>query len=43
MNKLRRLALALRCRRSDPDQVFIHRLRVGLVIAALILLFSTLR
>jgi hypothetical protein len=42
MNDLLRLARALRCDASDPGQVFSHRLRVGLAIAALILVLSLL-
>ena len=33
----------LRCAEADPCRVFRHRLRVGLAVAALILLLSLLR
>ena len=37
------LARSLRCDPSDPRQAFAHRLRIGLVVAALILILSLLR
>jgi hypothetical protein len=43
MNDLLRLARALRCDATDPGQAFSHRLRIGLAIAALILVLSLLR
>ncbi|WP_347268348.1 hypothetical protein [Paracoccus sp. (in: a-proteobacteria)] len=42
MNDLLRLARSLRCDAADPGQAFGHRLRVGLAVAALILLLSTI-
>lgn len=43
MRELLRLAARLRCDAADPCRTFRHRLRVGLGIAALILLISLLR
>jgi hypothetical protein len=43
MNDLLRLARSLRCDPADPQQAFAHRLRIGLVVAALILILSLLR
>ena len=43
MNDLLRLARSLRCDPVDPRQAFAHRLRIGLVVAALILILSLLR
>jgi hypothetical protein len=43
MNDLLRLARALRCDVTDPGQAFSHRLSVGLLVAALILVLSLLR
>jgi hypothetical protein len=43
MNELLRLARAFRCDADDPDQVFGHRLRIGLLVAALILAVTLLR
>ncbi len=43
MNELVRLARALRCDPADPRAAFAHRLRIGLVVAALILILSLLR
>jgi hypothetical protein len=43
MRELLRLAARLRCDDADPCRAFRHRLRVGLVIAALIFLLSILR
>jgi hypothetical protein len=43
MRELLGLATRLRCDDADPCRVFRHRLRVGLAIAALILLLSLLR
>ena len=42
MNELLRLARSIRCDVADPGQTFSHRLRIGLVIATLILLISIL-
>ena len=43
MRELLLLAARLRCDIDDPCQTFRHRLRVGLAVAALILLLSILR
>ena len=43
MNELLRLARALRCEPVDARHAFAHRLRVGLAVAALILIVSLLR
>jgi hypothetical protein len=43
MNELLRLARSLRCDPADPEQAFAHRLRIGLAVAALILILSLLR
>ena len=43
MRELMRLAARLRCDVADPCRAFRHRLRVGLAVAALILLLSILR
>jgi len=42
MTELLRLARALRTGCEDPRTRFAHRLRVGLAVAALILIFSFL-
>ena len=42
MHELLRLARAIRCDAADPEQAFGHRLRIGLLVAALILILSTL-
>lgn len=42
MNELLRLARSFRCDADDPDQVFVHRIRIGVLITALILLTSIL-
>ena len=42
MHELFRLARAIRCDAADPGQAFSHRLRIGLLIAALILILSSL-
>ncbi len=42
MNELLRRARAIRCDIPDPRDAFGHRLRVGLAIAALILILSIL-
>jgi hypothetical protein len=43
MRELLRLAARLRCDVDDPCRAFRHRLRVGLAVAALILVLSILR
>ena len=43
MRELLGLAARLRCDDADPCRLFRHRLRVGLAVAALILLLSLLR
>ncbi len=43
MNEFLRLARSIRCDPPDPQQTFSHRLRIGLMIAALILAFALLR
>ncbi|TWG93070.1 hypothetical protein L598_004400000040 [Mesorhizobium sp. J18] len=43
MNELLRLARSFRCDPADSRQAFAHRLRIGLAIAALILILSLLR
>ncbi|WP_276203224.1 hypothetical protein [Pseudoponticoccus marisrubri] len=43
MNDLLRRARTLRCDPADPRAVFAHRLRIGLAVAALILILSLLR
>ena len=43
MRELLDLAARLRCGDADPCRIFRHRLRVGLAVAALILLLSLLR
>jgi hypothetical protein len=40
MNELLRLARALRCEPVNARQAFAHRLRIGLAVAALILILS---
>ncbi|MDZ4122820.1 MAG: hypothetical protein U1E02_01390 [Hydrogenophaga sp.] len=40
MHELLRLARALRCDPVDARQAFAHRLRIGLAVAALILILS---
>ena len=40
MNELLRLARSIRCDAPDPGQAFSHRLRIGIMIAALILILS---
>ena len=42
MHEILRLARSLRCDPSNPGQAFAHRLRIGLVVAVLILFLSTL-
>ncbi|MBB5224359.1 hypothetical protein HNP73_004328 [Amaricoccus macauensis] len=43
MNDLLRLARSLRCDPADPRHAFTHRLRIGLAVAALILILSLFR
>ena len=43
MNDLLRRARSLRCDPAEPRQAFAHRLRIGLVVAALILILSLFR
>jgi hypothetical protein len=43
MTELLRLARALRSECAEPGTRFAHRLRVGLAVAALILILSLLR
>ena len=43
MRELLRLARQLRCDSSDPRETFAHRLRVGTVVAVLILIVFLLR
>lgn len=40
MRDLIRLAQQLRCDPANPSEAFGHRIRVGLAVAALILIFS---
>jgi len=42
MHELLRLARSIRCDAVDPGQAFSHRLRIGLLVAVLILILSTL-
>lgn len=42
MHELLRRARVLRCDAADPDQAFRHRLRIGVIVAALIFILSTL-
>ena len=42
MHELLRLARSIRCDPPTPVQAFAHRLRVGLAVAALILILSLL-
>lgn len=41
MHELLRRARAIRCDAADPGQTFRHRLRIGVIVAALIFLVST--
>jgi hypothetical protein len=43
MNEILRLARSLRCDPADPRQAFRPSLRIGLAVAALILILSLLR
>ncbi len=43
MRELLGLAARLRCGDADPCRLFRHRMRVGLAVAALILLLSLFR
>lgn len=42
MHELLRLARSIRCDASDPSQAFSHRMRIGLLVAALILILSSI-
>ena len=42
MHELLRLVRAIRCDAANPGQAFGHRLRIGLLVAVLILILSTL-
>ena len=42
MHELLRLARAIRCDAADPAQAISHRLRIGLLVAALILILSSI-
>ncbi len=42
MHELLRLARAIRCDAADPAQTFGHRLRIGLLVAVLILILSSI-
>ena len=42
MHELLRIARAIRCDTADPAQAFSHRLRVGLLVATLILVLSSI-
>ncbi|MDP3264252.1 MAG: hypothetical protein U1E06_02495 [Tabrizicola sp.] len=42
MHELLRLARSIRCDAADPGQTFSHRLRIGLLVAALILILSSI-
>jgi len=43
MHELLRLARSIRCEPADAGQAFVHRVRVGLAVALLLLLLSLLR
>lgn len=43
MRELLRLARQLRCDSPDPREVFAHRVRVGVIVALLILIVYLLR
>ena len=43
MHELLRLARSIRCDPADAGQAFVHRVRVGLAVAALLLLLALLR
>ena len=43
MHELLRLAQSIRCDAADPGQAFSHRLRIGVLVAVLILLLSLIR
>ena len=42
MHELLRLARSIRCDVADAAQAFSHRLRIGLLVAALILILSSI-
>jgi hypothetical protein len=43
MHELLRLARSIRCDATDPAQAFSHRLRIGVLVAAVILILSLIR
>jgi hypothetical protein len=43
MHELLRIARSIRCDPADAVQAFVHRVRVGLAVALLLLLLSLLR
>jgi len=43
MHELLRLARSIRCNVTDPQQTFSHRLRIGVLVAAVILILSLIR
>ena len=42
MHELLRLARSIRCDAADTAKAFSHRLRIGLLVAALILILSSI-
>ncbi|SDX69930.1 hypothetical protein [Roseicitreum antarcticum] len=42
MHELLRLARSIRCDAANPGQAFSHRLRIGVLVAALILILSSI-
>jgi hypothetical protein len=42
MHELLRFARSIRCDAADPARAFSHRLRIGLLVAALILILSSI-
>jgi len=42
MHELLRLARSIRCEPADEVQAFAHRIRIGLAVAALLLILSLL-
>jgi hypothetical protein len=43
MHELFRLARSIRCDVTDPAQAFSHRVRIGILVAAVILILSLIR
>jgi len=43
MHELLRLARSIRCDVTEPRQAFGHRLRIGVLVAAVILILSLIR